>query len=126
MPSARGSHRCSLGLPPGWSCRLCGGRDARIVVVPTASSLADTGERYDLVVVGAGIGLALTTSEAARRFDELLVWAREHEGGSELREEADEFGPFLVDVAHWASEWPWLAGVANRLGGQPAIGMGFS
>ncbi len=26
--------------------RLCGGRDARIVVIPTASSLADTGERY--------------------------------------------------------------------------------
>ena len=27
--------------------RLCGGRDARIVVIPTASSLADTGERYE-------------------------------------------------------------------------------
>ncbi len=26
--------------------------------------------------------------------------------------------PFLVDVAHWASEWPWLAGVANRLEGR--------
>ena len=27
--------------------RLCGGRDARIVVIPTASSLADTGDRYE-------------------------------------------------------------------------------
>ncbi len=27
--------------------RICGGRDARIAVIPTASSLADTGERYE-------------------------------------------------------------------------------
>ena len=23
-----------------------------------------------------------------------------------------------MDVAHWASEWPWLAGVGNRLQGE--------
>ena len=27
--------------------QLCGGRDARIAVIPTASKLADTGERYE-------------------------------------------------------------------------------
>ena len=24
-------------------------------------------------------------------------------------------GPALVDAAHWATEWPWLAGAAARL-----------
>ena len=35
--------------------RLCGGRDARIVVIPTASSLADTGERYEAVFKELGV-----------------------------------------------------------------------
>ena len=33
------------------------------------------------------------------------------------REHARGGPPYLVDVAHWASEWPWLAGVGNRLEG---------
>ena len=40
-----------------------------------------------------------------------------HHPASELRDRAGEGPPYLVDVAHWASEWPWLAGVANRLEG---------
>jgi cyanophycinase len=33
---------------------LCGGRDARIAVIPTASKLADTGERYEELFGGSG------------------------------------------------------------------------
>jgi putative NIF3 family GTP cyclohydrolase 1 type 2 len=40
-----------------------------------------------------------------------------HHPVSEARDEAGEKPPYLIDVAHWSSEWPWLAGVANRLQG---------
>lgn len=36
-----------------------------------------------------------------------------HHPGSEAREHRG--APALVDVAHWASEWPWLADAAERL-----------
>lgn len=36
-----------------------------------------------------------------------------HHPASEAGEEGD--APALVDVAHWASEWPWLADAATRL-----------
>ncbi|WP_425560199.1 Nif3-like dinuclear metal center hexameric protein [Kineococcus glutinatus] len=39
--------------------------------------------------------------------------AREH--GSGAREHSGGRGPALVDVAHWASEWPWLPEAAARL-----------
>ncbi|MDX2193272.1 MAG: cyanophycinase [Gemmatimonadales bacterium] len=35
--------------------RLCGGRDARIAIIPTASSLADTGDRYVRVFGELGV-----------------------------------------------------------------------
>jgi putative NIF3 family GTP cyclohydrolase 1 type 2 len=40
-----------------------------------------------------------------------------HHPAIEAREQDLSGAPFLVDVAHWASEWPWLAGAANRLQG---------
>ena len=42
-----------------------------------------------------------------------------HHPASELRERAEHEGrrdaPYLVDVAHFASEWPWLAHAARAL-----------
>ena len=38
-----------------------------------------------------------------------------HHPTSEAREEARGGKPFLIDVSHWASEWPWLHGVASRV-----------
>jgi cyanophycinase len=35
---------------------LCGGKHANIVVIPTASQLADTGERYEKLFTGLGVG----------------------------------------------------------------------
>ena len=40
-----------------------------------------------------------------------------HHPTSEFRDETGDGPPYLVDVAHWASEWPWLAGASNRLAG---------
>lgn len=36
---------------------VCGGRDARIAIIPTASSLPDTGPRYERVFEGLGVSL---------------------------------------------------------------------
>ena len=36
---------------------VCGGRDARIAIIPTASSLPDTGSRYERVFHGLGVSL---------------------------------------------------------------------
>ncbi len=36
--------------------QLCGGSDANIVVIPTASQLADTGPRYETLFGGLGAG----------------------------------------------------------------------
>ncbi|GAA4334160.1 hypothetical protein GCM10023178_47450 [Actinomadura luteofluorescens] len=30
---------------------------------------------------------------------------------------AEQGGPALVDAAHWATEWPWLADAERRLAG---------
>ena len=47
--------------------QLCGGRDARIAIIPTASRLADTGQRYvelfDRLEAGSATSLELNTRE---------------------------------------------------------------
>jgi len=46
--------------------RLCGGRRGRIVIIPTASSLADTGERYIEVFSKIGVKHAVSLPIAER------------------------------------------------------------
>ncbi len=69
------------------------------------------------VAVCGGAGDDLLDAVRAAGADVFVTADLRHHPVSELREEAGESGPYLVDVAHWASEWPWLAGVANRLEG---------
>lgn len=69
------------------------------------------------VAVCGGAGDSLLAAARAAGADVFVTADLRHHVVSELREEAGDGGPFLVDVAHWASEWPWLAGVANRLEG---------
>jgi dinuclear metal center YbgI/SA1388 family protein len=38
-----------------------------------------------------------------------------HHPASEAREAAGDGPPYLIDVTHWASEWPWLAGCESRM-----------
>ncbi|MCP4392031.1 MAG: cyanophycinase [Gammaproteobacteria bacterium] len=47
--------------------KLCGGRKARIVIIPTASSLADTGDRYIAIFnkIGAASAISLPITERA-------------------------------------------------------------
>lgn len=77
----------------------------------------DPGASVQRIAVCGGAGDSLF--DAVRRSEaEVFVTADlRHHPASELRDDAGDGPPFLIDVAHWASEWPWLAGVANRLGG---------
>ena len=46
--------------------KLCGGRHARIVIIPTASGLADTGERYIEIFTKIGVKDAISLPIAER------------------------------------------------------------
>ena len=46
---------------------LCGGEDADIVVIPTASQMADTGERYESIFSGLGAGRVTSLDFDTRR-----------------------------------------------------------
>jgi cyanophycinase len=73
--------------------RLCGGREARIVIVPTASQLADTGERYEGIFRAIGVrsarALALETRADGEREEGLDKLERADgiflTGGNQLR-----------------------------------------
>jgi dinuclear metal center YbgI/SA1388 family protein len=69
------------------------------------------------VAVCGGAGDSLLDAVRASGADVFVTADLRHHIASEAREEAGEGRPYLVDVAHWTSEWPWLAGVANRLEG---------
>ena len=69
------------------------------------------------VAVCGGAGDSLMDSVRACGADVFVTADLRHHPASDLRDQAGEGPPYLVDVAHWASEWPWLAGVANRLEG---------
>jgi dinuclear metal center YbgI/SA1388 family protein len=70
------------------------------------------------VAVCGGSGDALLPAVRACDADVYVTADLRHHPASEAREEDAAGPPYLVDVAHWASEWPWLAGVANRLQGE--------
>ena len=57
--------------------QLCGGRAARIVIIPTASRLADTGQRYEdlfeRLECGSAVSIDIQTREDAEREDFLDV-----------------------------------------------------
>ncbi|WP_446685449.1 Nif3-like dinuclear metal center hexameric protein [Kineococcus gynurae] len=74
------------------------------------------------VAVCGGSGDSLFAEVRASGADVFVTADLRHHPASEARESARFTGgttgiegPALVDVAHWASEWPWLAGCADRL-----------
>ncbi len=69
------------------------------------------------VAVCGGSGDSLLEAARASGVDAFVTSDLRHHRVSEAREEVGEAPPYLIDVAHWSSEWPWLAGVANRLEG---------
>lgn len=64
------------------------------------------------VAVCGGAGDSLFDAVRAARVDAYVTADLRHHPASEALETG---GPALVDVAHWASEWPWLADAAERL-----------
>jgi dinuclear metal center YbgI/SA1388 family protein len=69
------------------------------------------------VAVCGGAGDTLFDAVRACGAEVYVTADLRHHPASEQRENAGDGPPYLVDVAHWSSEWPWLAGVANRLQG---------
>jgi len=72
---------------------LCGGKDANIVIIPTASKLEDTGERYEKLFEGLGAGYtySLPITKRTEAKDERLLQHLEKAtgifitGGNQLR-----------------------------------------
>lgn len=67
------------------------------------------------VAVCAGAGDDLIGAVRASGADVYLTSDLRHHPASEAREHAAGGPPYLVDVSHWAAEWPWLAGCESRL-----------
>ncbi len=67
------------------------------------------------VAVAGGSGDDQFAAVRASGADVFLTADLRHHPASEAREAAGDGTPYLVDVSHWASEWPWLAGCESRL-----------
>ncbi|MGY1636047.1 Nif3-like dinuclear metal center hexameric protein [Geodermatophilus sp. SYSU D00742] len=72
----------------------------------------DPGRRVETVAVCGGSGGSLLGTAAAAGADVLLTSDLRHHPVSESQEEP---GPAVCDVAHFASEWPWLPVAADLL-----------
>ena len=77
----------------------------------------DPDGRVERVAVVGGSGDSLFDAVRTSGVDVYVTADLRHHPASELRERAEhETGtPYLVDVAHFASEWPWLAHAARAL-----------
>ena len=67
------------------------------------------------VAVCGGSGDSLLDAVRACGADAYVTADLRHHPASELRERARGGPPHLLDVSHWASEWPWLRGAGDRL-----------
>jgi len=67
------------------------------------------------VAVCGGAGDDLFVAVRGSGADVYVTADLRHHPASEARERSGGGPPYLVDVGHWASEWPWLAGGASRL-----------
>lgn len=77
----------------------------------------DPGRRIETVAVCGGSGGSLLPAAAAAGADVLLTSDLRHHPVSEAQEAR---GPAVCDVAHFASEWPWLPLAADLLAGDLA------
>lgn len=72
----------------------------------------DPGHPVGVAAVCGGAGEGVLDSAREAGADVLLTSDLRHHPASESREGGP---PMLVDAAHWATEWPWLADAANLL-----------
>jgi dinuclear metal center YbgI/SA1388 family protein len=81
----------------------------------TAQGVVASGDPDQLVTrvaVGGGSGDSLLDAAARAGVDAFVTADLRHHPASEA---LDDGGPALVNVSHWASEWPWLAQAADLL-----------
>ncbi len=76
------------------------------------------------VALCGGSGDSLFDAVRASGADVYVTADLRHHPASEAREHRGDGRPFLVDVAHWASEWPWLERCAGVI--TTALGPGVS
>lgn len=94
------------------------------VLPSTAQGVRVAGDPAALVqrvAVCGGAGDGLFDAVRASGADVYVTADLRHHPASEARETSAGGPPYLIDVAHWASEWPWLAGGASRLGSALAV-----
>ena len=72
----------------------------------------DLSRTISTVAVCGGSGEGLLDDARAAGVDAYVTADLRHHRVSEALEDG---GPVLVDAAHWATEWPWLAAAAERL-----------
>lgn len=77
----------------------------------------DLQEPVRTVAVCGGSGDSLFEQVRAAGVDVYLTADLRHHPALEERELSRGDRPFLIDAAHWATEWPWLHGAASRVQG---------
>ncbi|MGQ7296934.1 Nif3-like dinuclear metal center hexameric protein [Quadrisphaera sp. KR29] len=120
-PLAPAAHDASLGL--GRVGRLERPLTLRAFAEQVAHALPGTAggvrvagdpeARVERVAVCGGAGDSLLAGVRAAGVDAYVTADLRHHPASEARELAP--GTALLEVSHWASEWPWLHGAAERL-----------
>lgn len=105
-------------LPEPITLRNLADRTARLLP-PTATGVRVAGDA-DLfiatVAICAGAGDSLLAHPAVRAADAYITADLRHHPASEAAERVRlGYGPALLDVSHWASEWLWLAAAAADL-----------
>ncbi|WP_329084068.1 Nif3-like dinuclear metal center hexameric protein [Streptosporangium sp. NBC_01469] len=73
----------------------------------------DPGRPVQRIAVSGGSGDSLLGTARAAGVDVFLTADLRHHPASEFMEASG--GPALIDAAHWATEWPWLADAAHHL-----------
>ncbi|MEU6038253.1 Nif3-like dinuclear metal center hexameric protein [Actinomadura sp. NPDC047616] len=97
LPLREFTARVAAGLPAtAWGVRAAG----------------DPGRPVRTVAVCGGAGDSLLDTARALGVDVYLTADLRHHPASEF---AEHGGPALIDAAHWATEWPWLADAERRL-----------
>ena len=75
----------------------------------------DLGAPVRTIAVCGGSGDSFLSAVRGAGADAYLTADLRHHPTSEAREAVRNARPYLVDVAHWASEWPWLRHAADAL-----------
>ncbi len=123
LAQAAVSHRANSGI--GRVGRLespCSLRDLaeRIaqLLPPTAHGVRVSGDldaQVSTVALCGGAGDSLFGEVRASGADVYLTADLRHHPASEARDFSGDGRPYLIDVSHWASEWPWLPRCAELL-----------